>query len=110
VLFDIDVKGAAQLRESFSQGCHVFVLPPSKEELYRRLSGRGTDPVEAIARRMENAAGEMRQAGLFDHIIVNDDRDEASDALRAVYLAERLRPRYHPGLVEGILSGWEGDV
>lgn len=108
VLFDIDVKGAAQLRESFRQGCHVFLLPPSRDELFRRLSGRGSDAAEAIARRMENAAGEMRQAELFDHLIVNDDLEKASDALRAVYVAERLRPRYHPGLVAGILSGWEG--
>lgn len=106
VLFDIDVKGAAQLRESFRQGCHVFLLPPSREELYRRLSGRGADTVEVIARRMENAAGEMRQAELFDHLIVNDALEEAYDALRCVYVAERLRPRYHPELVAGILSGF----
>lgn len=105
-LFDIDVKGAAQLRESFRQGCHVFILPPSRAELLRRLTSRGTDAPEVVARRMANAAGEMREAGLFDHLIVNGELDAAYDALRAAYLAERSRPRYHPGLVEGLLAEW----
>jgi len=107
-LFDIDVKGAAQLRESFRQGCHVFLLPPSRAELLRRLTSRGTDAPEVIAKRMANAEGEIREAVLFDHLIVNDDLDEAYDRLRAAYLAERSRPRYHPDLLEGLLAQWGG--
>jgi guanylate kinase len=104
VLFDIDVAGAEQLRQVFAEGAYVFILPPSREELARRLSGRGTETPEAVARRLANAAGELAQAGRFDYLVVNDDRDAALDRLRAVYLAERCRARLHPGLVEGLLA------
>ena len=104
VLFDIDVAGADQLRQVFAEGAYVFILPPSREELARRLSGRGTETPEVVARRLANAAGELAQAGRFDYLVVNDDRDAALDRLRAVYLAERCRTRLHPGLVEGLLA------
>lgn len=104
VLFDIDVAGADQLRRVFTEGAYVFILPPSREELARRLSGRGTESPEVVARRLANAAGEIARAGDFDYLVVNDDLDVALDTLRAVYLAERSRTRLHPGLVERLLA------
>ncbi len=106
VLFDIDVQGAKLLRANLGLGRTLFILPPSREELERRLSGRGTDSAETIARRMANAATEIAQAGWFDHLIVNDDLDRAYDRLRAVYLAEQARPALHPGLLEALLAQW----
>ena len=66
VLFDIDVQGAAQLHLSLPRGQYVFLLPPSLSELERRLRGRGTDDEASIARRLSNAASEIRQAHWFD--------------------------------------------
>ena len=104
VLFDIDVAGADQLRQVFSDGAYVFILPPSRDELARRLSGRGTETSETLARRLANAAGEIAQAARFDYLVVNDDLETALDRLRAVYLAERSRTRLMPGLVEELLT------
>ncbi|KUG29244.1 guanylate kinase [hydrocarbon metagenome] len=104
VLFDIDVAGADQLRQVFSDGAYVFILPPSRDELARRLSGRGTETPETLARRLANAAGEIAQAARFDYLVVNDDLETALDRLRAVYLAERSRTRLMPGLVEELLA------
>jgi len=104
VLFDIDVAGADQLRQVFSDGAYVFILPPSRDELARRLSGRGTETPETLARRLANAAGEIAQAARFDYLVVNDDLETAIDRLRAVYLAERSRTRLMPGLVEELLA------
>ena len=93
VLFDIDVQGAAQLHNfSLPRGQYVFLLPPSLSELERRLRGRGTDDEASIARRLSNAASEIRQAHWFDASIVNDNLDKAYDELRAVYLASTLHP------------------
>jgi len=106
VIFDIDVQGARNLKANLELGRTLFILPPSRAELERRLKGRGPDSPETVARRMENARSEIAQAGWFDHVLVNDDLDKAYDALRAVYLAESARPALHPGLVESILSSW----
>lgn len=107
VLFDIDVQGALQLKGVFPQGLFVFILPPSREELERRLRGRGTDTAEVIARRLGNALGELKQAGQFDYLIVNDDLDTVADELRAVYVAGRARTENRPGLLDALLAQWE---
>ncbi len=109
VLFDIDVQGALQVKNVFPTGLFVFILPPSRAELERRLRGRGTDAADVIARRLENAVGEVRQARHFDYLIVNDDLDAAADELRAVYLAGRARSINRPGLLEGLLGQWGGE-
>ena len=77
VLFDIDVQGAMQLRHTLPDAAFVFILPPSRAELERRLTGRGTDDAEAVARRLANARGELERARAFGHWVVNDDLDEA---------------------------------
>ena len=106
VLFDIDVQGAAQLHLRLPRGQYVFLLPPSLSELERRLRGRGTDDEASIARRLSNAASEIRQAHWFDAWIVNDNLDKAYDELRAVYLASTLHPPHTArGWQKTILEG-----
>lgn len=106
VLFDIDVQGAMQLRKAFPHGVFVFLLPPSREELERRLRGRATDSAEAVAQRLDNAFGELKQAGEFDHWIVNDDLEQALEELKAVYHAGRTRPELRSGLVDNMICSW----
>jgi len=106
VLFDIDVQGAKALKASLGQGLTVFLLPPSKAVLAKRLTARGQDSPETVARRLENARGEIAQADWFEHLIVNDALDPAYDELRAAYLAARTAPDKRPGLVEAVLSTW----
>ena len=106
VIFDIDVQGAKALRGNLGIGRTVFILPPSRAELERRLLERATDSRETIDKRLANARREIEQADWFHHLIVNGNLDAASDELRAVYLAERASPALHPGLVESILASW----
>ncbi|GFK92772.1 Guanylate kinase [Fundidesulfovibrio magnetotacticus] len=106
VLFDIDVQGARALKANLGLGHTVFVLPPSRGELLRRLQGRASDSPETVALRMENARGEIAQADWFEHVIVNDVLERAVDELRAVYLAARSAPALHPELVDALLSQW----
>lgn len=104
VLFEIDVQGAAQLRLTLPAGKYVFILPPSMSVLEERLRGRGSDDEATIARRLANAAREMREAHWFDAWIVNDVLDTAYDELRAAYIAATLAPRLRPLLVRGVME------
>ena len=90
VLLEIDWQGAQQVRKAFPQAIGVFILPPSLEALKDRLSERGTDSAETIARRIAAARDEMRHVDEFDYVIINDDLQQALDNLLSVVSASRL--------------------
>ncbi len=89
VLLEIEVQGAAQIREGRADARLVFLLPPSREELERRLRGRGTDAPEVVDRRLALARRELEAIRLFDYAIVNDDLELAVTQVREVLAAER---------------------
>ena len=107
VLFDIDVQGAKQLKKTFYKGNFIFLLPPSREELERRLTGRGTDSEDSIAKRLANAQGEIQQSDFFDYWIVNDDLEKAYQEFRAVFMAGALKPELRTDVEATILKEWE---
>ncbi|MQY51391.1 guanylate kinase [Rhodocyclus tenuis] len=90
VLLEIDWQGAQQVRTLFPKAIGVFILPPSLEELARRLGGRGTDSAETIARRLAAAQEEMRHAAEFDYVIINRDLADALEDLASVVRSSRL--------------------
>lgn len=80
ILFDVDVMGGINLKHIFGDNaCSVFIMPPSVEELERRLRGRGTDAEEVIQKRIAKAEFELSKASEFDHVVVNDKLEEAVD-------------------------------
>ena len=91
ILLEIDWQGAQQVRKVFPKAVGVFILPPSVEELERRLRGRGTDSEDVIARRVLAARGEMRHVAEFDYVIINENLPTAIEDLVAVVRASRLR-------------------
>ncbi|MFT4465737.1 MAG: guanylate kinase [Sodalis sp. (in: enterobacteria)] len=91
VFLDIDWQGAQQIRGKMPDARSIFILPPSKEELDRRLRGRGQDSEEVIARRMAQAVAEMTHFAEYDYLIVNDDFNTALLDLKTIIRAERLR-------------------
>ena len=91
VLLEIDVQGARQVKARFPQACFVFVLPPDRETLKKRLLKRGTERGEDVEARLENAMGELLEASWYEYLIVNDALDEAVEALKAIILAARYR-------------------
>jgi guanylate kinase len=84
VVLDIDWQGARAVKAKISRAVSVFILPPSRRELRRRLSGRGQDSPEVIDCRMRHAVSEMEHYGEFDHIVMNDDFDAAMQDLKAI--------------------------
>jgi len=91
LLLDIDVKGARQLKERVPEAVSIFILPPSREELEKRLRARGEDSEEVIQRRLREAAAEIKNYGLYDYILVNDDVEQSTANLIAIIKAERVR-------------------
>lgn len=92
-VFDIDVQGGQAIKRKYPDAVLVFILPPSMEELERRLRERRTDSEETISRRLLAARAEMeRGISSYDYIVVNDDFERAYQDLRSVVTAERIRP------------------
>lgn len=84
VIFDIDWQGARSVKRVWPQATSIFLLPPSRTTLERRLRGRGQDTPDVIARRMQAAVDEMRHHDEFDYVVVNDDFDLALADLEAI--------------------------
>ena len=81
VLLDIEPKGAEQVRKADPDALLIFIMPPSIEELERRLRGRGDTPEDQIQMRMERAKWEMEQRFWYDHVVVNDDAERCADGI-----------------------------
>jgi guanylate kinase len=93
-LLDIDVQGAAQVRDARADAVAVFVLPPSADALLERLARRSTESTEQLRRRLERADRELADARSFDHVVVNDDLEEAVAAVGAI-IDRRLEAPAH---------------
>ncbi|CCA91782.1 guanylate kinase [Novosphingobium sp. PP1Y] len=99
-LFDIDWQGTQQLYQKLERDVvRVFLLPPSIDELRRRLTGRGTDSEDVIAARMERARSEISHWDGYDYVVVNDDIDACFDKVREILAAERMRRARQTGLI-----------
>lgn len=103
VLLDIEIVGARLVRERFANSVHVFVLPPSADELVRRLVRRNTESDEVIRQRLGVAAEELLAAREYDYVVVNDVLEDAVDAVGAVITAESHRVERRADLI-----GWVG--
>ena len=109
LVLEIDVQGAAQVKEKLPDSVAIFILPPSREELERRLRSRGQDSDEEIARRLSKARAEIVASEKFyDFCIVNDDVERASQEAQAVVLALRCRNDRRRDRVEQLLATFGG--
>ncbi len=108
VILEIDWQGARQVYEAFPEAVKVFILPPSLGALRDRLTGRGQDSEEIIARRMTDAVSEMSHHDEYHYLIFNDDFNVALAELEALFLARRLRheaqQQRHSAALTGLLA------
>ena len=99
-LFDIDWQGTQQLYQKDQQDVvRVFILPPSIDELRRRLTGRGTDPADVISARMERARAEISHWDGYDYVVVNDDVGTCFGKVSQILAAERMKRARQTGLI-----------
>ena len=91
LLLDIDVQGAEQITRKIPEAVSIFILPPNRSELEKRLRERGQNREEDIQRRLDDARREIENYAKYDYILVNDQLDESVEGLKAIVLSERLR-------------------
>jgi guanylate kinase len=103
MIFDIDYQGARQIKSKIPAVTAVFVLPPSMQELERRLRGRASDSEESVQRRFAMAKGEIEHYAIFDYVVVNESLESAYDELRSIAVAERAKRRRRAPLAESLL-------
>jgi len=84
VILEIDVNGYKQIKEKYKNSVGIFIMPPSINDLYERLKGRGTETNDVIERRIQTAASEMKEKNLYDYIIVNED-GKSDEAMEKIY-------------------------
>lgn len=102
VLLDIEVQGAATVRSKCPDAVLIFIIPPSFEELSRRLRGRATDSEDIIAGRLQKAREEYREISKYDYLVVNDKVSSAAAEIIAVLTAEGCRTKNRLSLIDGI--------
>ena len=91
VLLDIDTQGAINIKNQIKDAVLIFILPPSWEELERRLKLRGTENQEEIKKRLKTAREEVKKINFYDYVIVNDEIQKAFEQLKSIIIAERCR-------------------
>ena len=104
IIVEIDVNGAEQIRSKIKDAISIFIMPPSLEALQSRLSGRGTETVEVIEKRIAVALGEISRATEYDYIVVNDDLSEAVNDFAAIIAADRLKTERQSALIDFVLN------
>ena len=102
VLLDIEVQGAAKVRDRCPEAILIFIIPPSFEELSRRLKSRATDAEEVIQSRLQQAREEYREIPRYDYLVVNDKVTAAVEEIISVLTAESCRTKRRMNLVEGV--------
>ena len=107
LILDIDVQGAAQLKERLPAAVTIFILPPSRSELASRLKNRSSDADEVMERRLKDAGREVLNYEQYDYILINDQLDESLEQLRGILLAERCRQDRMKSNIEVILKSFK---
>ena len=109
VIFDIDVQGAAKIRAQYPNATLIFIAPPSRKELERRLRERKTDDPVEIAKRLRNAGGELLQARHYDHFIINDDVEKAAAELTAILNGQPVPAEKREATLTSLLAEFAHD-
>jgi len=102
VALDIDVQGAFQIMEIFPDALFIFIIPPTIDELSRRLAKRGTEDEESVAKRLSAAKNELKQAAKFNYIVINNALEDAVANIEAIISAGRCRSERMSDLLESL--------
>ncbi len=104
IIIEVDVNGAEQIRNKLPEAVSIFIMPPSFEELKRRLSGRGTESEEVIEKRMESSLSEIARATEYDYVVVNDDINTAVDDIIQIISGSRLMQKRQIHIINEVLK------
>ncbi len=102
ILLEIEVEGALNIIKKYPDCVSVFILPPSFEELRRRIEGRGTEKPDVIDRRLERAKNELKFVNHYDYVVINDNLEEAASEIINILSAEKLKFSRNQNILESI--------
>lgn len=102
VLLEIEVEGAARIKEKYPDSVLIFMLPPSFDELKRRIEGRGTEKPEVIQNRLNQAEREIRCIDMYDYVVINDSIDNAINSINIILEAEKAKVKRNKDLLKQI--------
>lgn len=106
IILEVDVQGAASVRELVSDSVSIFILPPSVETLRQRLMARGTDSPEELDLRLKHAPEELKHYKSFDYVIINDEVEKAATQLRCIVQAERARRNRQEPQIKRVIASF----
>jgi len=109
IILEVDVQGAASVRQLLMDSVSIFILPPSYEVLRQRLIARGTDSPQQLEVRLRNAPEELKQYSSFDYVIINDEIDRAAAQLASIIYAERVRCMRQEPLVREVINKFKSN-
>jgi guanylate kinase len=109
IILEVDVQGAASVRQLLMDSVSIFILPPSYEVLRQRLIARGTDSPQQLEVRLRNAPEELKQYSAFDYVIINDEIDRAARQLASIIYAERARCMRQEPLVREVIQKFKSN-
>jgi len=104
VVLEIDTQGATQIKKKFPQGVCIYIVPPSLDELAKRIQKRGTDSLENIKTRLSSANVELKYVHNYDYVVVNDEVQSAAAKIKAIIIAEKCQVGRNIITIENILS------
>ena len=104
VILEIEVQGAAKVRNKRPDAISIFIMPPSYEVLRKRLIRRGTEEADVVAKRLRTAQEEIQLAPLYDYIVVNDALEDAVEDVRCILKAQKCKNIFQKSFVEGVLQ------
>ena len=104
IMIEVDVNGASNIRKKLPEVISIFIMPPSFEELHKRLSGRGTETEAVIKKRMENSLNEIKRATEYDYIVVNDDICVAVDDIISIIKSSHLKLEQQKNIINEVLK------
>jgi len=100
VILEIEVQGAQQITEMYPESVSIFLMPPSKEELLRRLTGRGTEDEITIERRIQRASEEVELLPNYKFVVINDEVEKAVEKIKVIAESEKMRSIRYENMVE----------
>ncbi|MDY3973166.1 guanylate kinase [uncultured Veillonella sp.] len=109
VILEIDIQGAMQVKERFSEAVFIYIVPPSLDILSNRLRDRGTDATDVINKRLSKASSELALAHRYDYIVVNDELDEAVEKVASILRAETCRIKRNKEKIQYIYNQYRNN-
>lgn len=110
VILEIDIQGALKVKEKFDEGIFIFIVPPTMEELKRRIVGRGTETVEELLKRFKSSYEELNFITRYNYLVINDKVEEAAKKIESIVIAEKCRVDRNKNFYAYLRGGMDDDL